>query len=137
MKTEDYPTPTVDAAKFWGRDMGDDKGPPHFECVDAEVAAGLERRLAEASAIIESLNDHGSGLERMLFVKAQQAELAATQARVAELEKALRDLETQVRLMFWTSDDGKTVRDGTPEDGDAPKELCTAWAVARAILAKP
>lgn len=36
------PTPETDAATFWGRDMGGDKGPPHFECVDADVARKFE-----------------------------------------------------------------------------------------------
>lgn len=40
-------TPRTDAATFWGRDMGGDKGPPHFECVDADVARQLEIELVE------------------------------------------------------------------------------------------
>lgn len=48
------PTPETDAATFWGRDMGGDKGPPHFECVDAEVARKFECERDDVRAIVSA-----------------------------------------------------------------------------------
>lgn len=64
------------------------------------------------------------------------------QAQVAELqrdrENALGSLENLVKamaMMFWTTDDGETIRDGDPDDDDAPKFLCDAWRASRSLLA--
>lgn len=55
-------TPETDAATFWGRDMGGDKGPPHFECVDADMARNFERQRDEARSERDQLSRELSSL---------------------------------------------------------------------------
>lgn len=48
-------------------------------------------------------------------------------------------LEVLVRAIghcFWSSDDGKEMRPGTPDDGDAPEPLESAWRQAENELAR-
>lgn len=54
MNTDQRPTPDTDTASFWGRDMGADNGPPHFQCVDAEFARRLESERDDLKAWKES-----------------------------------------------------------------------------------
>lgn len=51
-----------------------------------------------------------------------------------DLKSAARKLDKQIEVMFWTSNDGNEMREGTPEDGDAPPEFCKAWSALRSLI---
>lgn len=62
---------------------------------------------------------------------ALQAENAKLRSDIAVKDAALFKADEVMRRLFWTSDDGITVRDGAPDDNEAPSYFIEAWNVVR------
>lgn len=89
-------TPRTDAILEWARPMGDDAGPPHEQYVSADFARQLETELAQLNAF-SAARESG-----------HQLELAAANARIAELEKDKARVDHLA--MYWDSQgDGHTM----------------------------
>lgn len=55
-------------------------------------------------------------------------------ARVERLMDSGSTMLVEIGKLFWTSSDGSSVRDGTPEDSDAPLSFTAAWKSFQAAL---
>ena len=44
------------------------------------------------------------------------------------------EMDRQIAALFWTSADGQTQVDGSPEDAEAPERFCEAWTKFRELL---
>lgn len=55
---------------------------------------------------------------------------------IEEVREVCEKLDKRISELFWTSDDGNNLRDGTPEDTDAPVAFSRAWNDFRQLLAR-
>lgn len=53
---------------------------------------------------------------------------------LGEIMETMQEMDRQIAILFWTSDDGEALRDGKPEDADAPESFCKAWSAFRKLL---
>lgn len=56
---------------------------------------------------------------------------------LSTLRAVAGQMEKEISMLFWTTDDGETQRDGTPEDSDAPATFCKAWTELKRALNQP
>ncbi len=57
-------------------------------------------------------------------------------AAAPDLLEACQRIELAISREFWTSDDGETQREGTPEDGAPNKSFAEDWKAVLSAIAK-
>jgi hypothetical protein len=72
--------------------------------------------------------------EEVAVLSQLQAALHAAEAREEKLREAAIDMDKQIGRLFWTTDDGVELRDGSPEDCDTPSPFREAWEKMRSAL---
>lgn len=132
------PTPETDAATFWGRDMGGDKGPPHFECVDADVARKLERERDElANKLVSNEAYQAALLADIEAMKNQHMERCRVlgERNAQWMSKAMRimDQKNALRSAFMAA---KAFIDSHVADPDLTAEMVETYAAYQEALAK-
>jgi hypothetical protein len=83
---------------------------PLFVCHPGDHYVTPEQYLPNAELICRAVNSHDA------------------------LVSALRGMDDAIGRTYWTSDDGEAQRHGTPQDGDVPEPLLSAWQAVRAAL---
>ena len=71
---------------------------------------------------------------RVALIALKEALSATCPAEPLVSRKVLEDLARAISRVFWTSDNGNEMRNGTADDGEAPEELLGPWKAAEEEL---
>lgn len=108
------------------------------ECLDGiyvkvDFAEELEKELTALQAENVKLKEEIEKHEDVIAVERSNAYeiISGLRADIAAKDAALLKADDAMRRLFWTSDDGVTVRDGAPDDDEAPSYFIEAWRAVR------
>lgn len=91
---------------------------------------------ADEKERFDKMADHIFACEKhpLRQVSGLLSELETLRLENAKLREALVAVDQHFAAEYWTSDDGKTTRPGTPDDNECPRAVNAVWQRLRAAL---